>query len=160
MDGMRREYFIIMLTALLTFIIAPTVRPGDTPALLVLDHGSNEIILRAPLDYDQSFVIRYIHSVNRSPVFEVFEAKRGEGLVLKETYFNMFGAGMGHWEGHGKLVQEGRWIKIKNINQTLGSFILRVGSQEVAHTILLGEKEWNLSQRASGRRTIVMISEE
>jgi hypothetical protein len=157
--GMRRGYFII-LTALLTLIAATTGRPEDTPALLVFDPCNNEIILRAPIAYGRSFTIRYIHSVDRSPVFEVFEVKKGEGLVLKETYFTMFGAGMGHWEGHGEMVQEGRWIKIKDINRSLGSFILRVGSQEVAHTVLMDGKEWNLSQRASGRRVVVMISEE
>ena len=159
MAGMRRKHFI-MSTALWILVAATTVRPGDMPALLVMDHVSKEIILRAPLVYGQSFSIRYIHSVDRAPVFEVFEAKKGKGLVLKETYFTMFGAGMGHWEGHGKIVQEGRWIKIKDINRSLGSFVLRVGGREVAHTILLGEEEWNLSQRAAGRRVIVMVSEE
>ena len=159
MAGMRRKYFII-LTALLTLIAATTVRPEDTPALLVLDYSSKAIILRAPFAYGRSFAIRYIHSVDRSPVFEVFKAEKGEGLVLKETYFRMFGAGMGHWEGHGTIVQEGQWIKIKDINRPLGSFILRVGSREVAHTILMDEKEWNLSQKVPGRRVVVMISEE
>lgn len=159
MAGMRRKYFII-LTALLTLIAATTVRPEDTPALLVLDYSSKAIILRAPLAYGRSFAIRYIHSVDRSPVFEVFKAEKGEGLVLIETYFRMFGAGMGHWEGHGTIVQEGQWIKIKDINRPLGSFTLRVGSREVAHTVLMDEKEWNLSQKVPGRRVVVMISEE
>ena len=159
MDRMRRGYFIVF-TALLILVSATKVRPGDTPALLVFDPCNREIILRAPLAYGQSFTIRYIHSVDRSPVFEVFEAKKGVGLVLRETYFRMFGAGMGHWEGHGIIVQEDQWMKIKDINRSLGSFVLRVGSKEVAHTILMDEKEWNLSQRASGRRVVVMISEE
>ena len=157
--GMKRYLFIVM-AGLLTLIAATAVRAGGKPELLVCDHNSKEIILKTPLAYGQPFAIRYIHSVDHSPVFEVFTAKKGEGLVLKETYFRMFGAGMGHWEGHGKIVQEGQWIKIKDINQSLGSFILRVGSQGVAHTILIGNKEWNLSQRAAGRRVEVMISEE
>jgi len=155
-----RRYLFIMMMGFLTLIAATTVRAGGKAALLVCDHNSKEIILKTPFAYGQTFSIRYIHSVDHSPVFEVFTAKKGEGLVLKETYFRMFGAGMGHWEGHGKIVQEGQWIKIKDINQSLGSFILRVGSQGVAHTILMGEKEWNLSQRAAGRRVEVMICEE
>lgn len=156
--GMRRGYFII-LTALLLLTAPRTVFPGDTPVLLVFDPCSEEIILRTPLAYGRTFTIRYIHSVDRAPVFEVFEAAKGEGLVLRETYFRMFGAGMGHWEGHGEIVQEGPWIKIKDINRSLGSFVLRVGSPEVAHTVLMDGKEWNLSQKASGRRVVVMISE-
>lgn len=156
---MRRKNFII-LTAFLSVTAAGAAWSGNTPELVISDHAGKEVILRTPLAYGQSFTIRYIHSVDHSPVFEVFEAKKGQGLVLKETYFTMFGAGMGHWEGHGKIVQEGRWIKIKDINRPLGSFVLRIGSRGVDHTILLAEKEWNLSQKAPGRRVVVMIAEE
>ena len=150
----------IMMAGVLSLAAAATVCPGGNAALLVCDYSSKQIILKIPLNYGQTFAIRYMHSVDHSPVFEVFTAQKGQGLVLKETYFRMFGAGMGHWEGHGKIVQEGEWIKIKNIDQSLGSFILRVGSPGVAHTILMGEREWNLSQKAAGRRVEVMISEE
>lgn len=156
---MRREYFKIW-AALLILVTSTTVRSGDLPALLIFDYSSREVILREPLAYGRSFAIRYIHSVDRSPVFEIFRVEKGEGLILEETGFRMFGAGMGHWEGHGKLVREGDWTKIKDINRTLGSFILRVGSLEVAHTVVVDDKEWNLSQVAAGRRVVVMISEE
>jgi hypothetical protein len=155
-----KRYLFIVMAGVLTLAAAGTVRPGGKAVLLVRDYSSKEIILKTPFDYGETFAIRYIHSVDQTPVFEVFTAKKGQGLVLKETYFRMFGAGMGHWEGHGKIVQEGQWIKIKDIHQSLGSFILRVGSQRVAHTILMGEKEWNLSQQAAGRRVEVMICEE
>ena len=150
----------LMMAGVLSLAAAATVRPGGEAALVVCDYSNKDIILKTPLNYGETFAIRYIHSVDHSPVFEVFTAKKGEGLVLKETYFRMFGAGMGHWEGHGKIVQEGQWIKIKDIDHTLGSFVLRVGSPGVAHTILMGEKAWNLSQQAAGRRVEVMISEE
>jgi hypothetical protein len=153
-------YVFIVMAVVLSLAAAATVWSGGGAALLVCDYSSKEILLKTPLNYGESFTIRYIHSVDQSPVFEVFTARKGEGLVLRETYFRMFGAGMGHWEGHGKIVQEGRWIRIRDIHQPLGSFILRVGSQGVAHTILMGEKEWNLSERAAGRRVVVMISEE
>jgi len=111
------------------------------------------------LPYGDTFTLRYIHSVDHAPVFEVFRAVRGKGLVLVETYFQMFGAGMGHWEGHGKIVQDGRWIKIKDINQPLGCFLLRVGTPGVDHTILYHGEEWNLSEKAAGRLVEVMIAE-
>jgi len=156
---MRRKDFKIW-AVLLILITSTPVRSGDLPALLILDYSSREVILREPLAYGGSFAIRYIHSVNRSPVFEVFRVEKGEGLILEETGFRMFGAGMGHWEGHGTVIREGDWTKIKDINRPLGSFILRVGSREVAHTVVVDDKEWNLSQIAAGRRVIIMISEE
>lgn len=156
---MRRKN-IILLTALLMLITATAGWSGDAPTLLVVDYSSQQILHEMPLTYGQPFTIRYIHSVDRTPVFEVFEARKGQGLVLKETYFSMFGAGMGHWEGHGEVVQEGPWTKIREINRPLDTFILRVGSPEVDHTLLVNGKEYHLSQSVPGRRVVVRVSEE
>lgn len=130
------------------------------PLLCICDHSTGAVILRIPLDFEQSFTIRYIHSVDHSPVFEVFRVVKGTGIVLEETYFMMFGAGMGHWQGHGRLVQDGKWIKITDIHRPLGRFLLRVGSPGVDHTILLNGKEWNLSLMVPGRRVEVMLLED
>ncbi|MBN2420511.1 MAG: DUF1850 domain-containing protein [Deltaproteobacteria bacterium] len=112
-----------------------------------------------PLSHGQTFSLRYIHSVDHAPVFEVFSVEKDKGIVLNETYFRMFGAGMGHWDGHGTVVQEGKWIKIQEINYTLGKFLLRIGSIGVDHTIIIGQNEWNLSRMAAGRLVEIAYSE-
>jgi hypothetical protein len=129
------------------------------PQLIVREYGNQKPILELPLNYGESFTMRYIHSVDGTPVFEVFRAVKREGLWLEETYFFMFGAGMGHWQGHGKIVQDGKWTKITEIHAPLGSFLLRVGSVGVDHTILLNGKEWNLSHTLAGRLVEVLLSE-
>lgn len=129
------------------------------PHLFICDHKTREVLLDLPLHYGQTFTIRYTHSVDHFPVHEVFRVSREQGLVLKETFFPMFGAGMGHWQGHGKLVQDGKGIKIRDIDQPLGKFLLRVGSPGVDHTIVLNGTEWNLSSTVPGRRVEVMLSE-
>ena len=149
-----------MTFGLLTVTALMTTWAQTQPMLIIRDHNGNKTVLKAPLTYGQTFAIRYIHSVDRAPVFEVFRAVRGKGLVLVETYFRMFGAGMGHWKGHGEVVREGKWIKIRGIDYPLGSFFLRVGSLGVDHTILLNGRAWNLSQMVAGRRVEVMLKEE
>ncbi|MBN2124063.1 MAG: DUF1850 domain-containing protein [Deltaproteobacteria bacterium] len=134
--------------------------PVSPPTLCIRDHLTSRILLEVPLPWGDTFTIRYIHSVDRTPVFEVFRAVLGEGLVLEETYFRMFGAGMGHWEGRGEIVQAGEWIKIRDIRQPLGRFLLRVGSPGVDHTVLLDGRQWNLSELAAGRRVEVFLLEE
>ena len=103
------------------------------------------------MKWDEKFEICYVHSVDRKPVCEVFGLRRETGLVLYETYFKMFGAGMGHWEGHGYVVSEGGWIKIKGINKPIGKFLLRVGSRGVDHTLFLRGKKIDLTKKAEGR---------
>ncbi len=128
--------------------------------LLVRGFDNRHILFQMDLPYGNTFTLRYIHSVDHAPVFEVFRAVRGKGLVLVETYFQMFGAGMGHWKGHGKIVQDGRWTKIRDINKPLGSFLLRVGTPGVDHTILYKGDEWNLSEKAAGQLVEVLITEK
>ena len=150
---------------LITIFIALTVVASTSmdvlaqPHLFIRDHETRQVLFRFPLRYGADFTIRYIHSVDHFPVYEVFRVSREKGIVLRETYFPMFGAGMGHWEGHGKLIQDGKWIKIRDIDQPLGQFLLRVGSPGVDHTIVINGNECNLSGSVPGRRVEVMLSE-
>jgi len=112
---------------------------------------SNESVLVMPLSKHEIFGIRYIHSVDIKPVFEIFETDPLKGLVLKETYFKMFGAGMGYISGRGKLGGNHNWIWISDINEKVNGFILRVGSRRVAHTLLYRGREINLSNWWSGK---------
>lgn len=77
--------------------------------------------------------------------------------MLTDTYFRMFGAGMGHWEGHGRVVQDGKWIRITDMDYPVDRFILRVGRPGVDHTLLIGYREFNLSETAAGHRVAVFL---
>jgi hypothetical protein len=69
----------------------------------------------------------------------------------------MFGAGMGHWEGHGTVVGEGEWTKIKEIDKPIGKFFLRIGTRGVDHILSVKGKKINLTERAEGELTEVRI---
>ena len=125
--------------------------------LKMIDLSSNATILSLPLFLDETFTIRYIHSVDHSPVFEVFELDQEGRLTLQATYFKMFGAGMGHWQGRGYIDFDGQWTWIRNIHETLGSFILRVGSPSVDHTLLYRGQEIPLSRKWAGKRLHVTV---
>lgn len=128
---------------------------ASQPNLVVRDFDSGKIILSLKVKSGDLFTIRYIHSVDKKPIFEQFRLDPGRGLVLEKTWFRMFGAGLGHWPGHGQLTQKDGWITIDKIDYTLGSFVLRIGSPGVDHTILYRQQKINLSALAPGRRAIV-----
>ena len=125
---------------------------GDPYRLELILLPSNETALVLPLQSNELFGIRYIHSVDIKPVFEIFEVTREGKLVIKDTYFRMFGAGMGYISGRGKLGSDGYWIWIRDINDPVNGFILRVGSPKVAHTLLYRGREINLSNTWAGRK--------
>ncbi|GBC62412.1 DUF1850 domain-containing protein [Desulfonema ishimotonii] len=148
---------IIVIACILRAGVAAGEIPRS-PRLVVRDYETGKALLNLPVRYEQQFTIRYIHSVDISPVFEVFRIDEKKGFVLEETYFRMFGAGMGHWEGHGRLTYDGQWTRIRDMNYPVGSFILRVGSKGVDHTLILGNRSVNLSEMAEGRRVEVLCA--
>ena len=157
----RYPYRLWLPGLLLLWIIWFHPTPGfgacrDTAPQLVVSHFSTgEEIASLKVQTGDHFTIRYIHSVDKTPVFEEFRLDQKKGLVLEKTWFKMFGAGLGHWPGHGNLTQDSQWIKIDNIEQPLNSFILRIGSLSVGHTIIYHEQEINLSRLAPGARVLV-----
>lgn len=127
------------------------------PWLVIEDVKGVEKLLTIPLTWRDRFEICYTHSVDRQPVCEVFKVRWGKGIVLHEMYFRMFGAGMGHWKGHGYVVSEDRWIKIKKIDKAIGSFLLRIGTRGVDHILSVRGKKINLTERAEGKLVEVRI---
>ena len=149
---------IISLASLLLLLslAAGTARAAAVgPRLVVRDFDHGSVILALGVNSGDRFIIRYIHSVDKKPIFEQFRLDQKRGLVLEKTWFRMFGAGLGHWPGHGQLTQKDGWITIDKMNYTLGSFILRIGSPGVDHTIIYQGKKVNLSSLTPGRRAVV-----
>lgn len=157
-----RHPYQLWLPGLLLFWVVCLVSGSESiagqnlvPQLVVSNFSTTEVIACLKVKAGDKFIIRYIHSVDKTPIFEEFRLDPELGLVLERTWFKMFGAGLGHWVGHGDLSQDKDWITIDNIEQPLGSFILRIGSPGVDHTIIYHEQKINLSGIAPGVRALV-----
>ena len=148
---MRRMIIGFLIVGVVILLFMPT------PWLVIEDVKGGERLQAISLTWHDHFEICYTHSVDQKPVCEVFKVKFGKGIVLHETSFRMFGAGMGHWEGHGHVVREGEWTKIKEIDKAIGSFFLRVGSRGVDHVLSVKGKRINLTEQAEGKLVEVKI---
>lgn len=152
-----KNFFGILSIGCALFCASLFAHAEAMPRLVFHDLKTDTRLLDIPLRYGDAFTIRYIHSVDISPVNEVFTADDTRGIVLTETYFRMFGAGMGHWEGHGTLIGDEKWTRIIDMDYPVGRFILRVGAIGVDHTLLIHGREFNLSERAAGHRVEVFL---
>ena len=150
---------VVILLAGLT-LAASYVLASPVYMLDMVDFDNSKMLLSVPLNKGEIFSIWYMHSVDVSPVVEVFSLNSEGCIQLEETYFKMFGAGMGHWEGHGTVIKDGSWTKIKDIKEPLQPFILRIGQRGVDHTLIYRDQKINLSARAAGRRVVVSIQQE
>lgn len=152
----------LVCTFLMAWLFSACIIPMATASserhfLEMIDLSSNTTILSLPLFPNETFTMRYIHSVDHSPVCEVFELDQHGRLTLQATYFKMFGAGMGHWQGRGYIDFDGEWTWIRNIHETLGSFVLRVGSPSVDHALLYRGQKIPLSGKWAGKRLYVTV---
>lgn len=148
MRGMIIGFLIFVL------IILPLI---PMPWLVIEDFKVGEKLLTIPLTWRDRFEICYTHSVDRQPICEIFKVRWGKGIVLHEMFFRMFGAGMGHWKGHGYVVNEEGWTKIKEIDKPLGKFLLRIGTRGVDHILSAGGENINLTEMAEGKQVEVRI---
>jgi len=118
--------------------------------LVVRPVEGGDVLLRAPLEPGECFTLHYMHSVDHAPIWEEHSVDEEGSIYIEEERFEMFGAGMGHWEGHGTLTSRGKYQVIENIHERIGSFILRVGGARTRHTLLLRDLQVNLSSKAAG----------
>ncbi len=121
---------VAILLAIASFLLSVTLR---TTYLVVEIPGTGEIAWAAPLRDDEQFQLRYIHSVDLLPVFETYTSE-GMQLVLMETRFLSWGAGLGYMQ-EGILSGENGWTVIKEMQRQVGTIPLRVGTI-AEHTLL------------------------
>lgn len=136
-------------------LTAPLLPGGSELRLTPIAGG--EPILICHLQPGERFTLRYIHSVNHRPIWEEHSVDEEGRIFIEEERFRSFSAGMGHWQGHGRLVKRGAYQVIEGIHKPIGPFILRVGSPEVGHTIICRGLEFNLSQVAAGEALLVTM---
>ncbi len=94
--------------------------------LYIEDLGNREVKALFPLRDGENFTIKYTHSVDLLPVYEIYYRKERH-IYLRETHFSNFGAGMGLMEGRGTYTEEDGMLKILDINEKIEPFILRTG---------------------------------
>ena len=112
-----------------------SIRPiAEGPPLLVL-----------PLQPNERFTIRYYHSVENAPIWEVHSLDENGRIYIEEERYLKFGAGMGRMPGVGRLVRRGAYEVIEEMHMPTDDFILRIGSPGVDHTIIWRGMEKNLS---------------
>lgn len=131
---------------------------GARPLMLVVKTFEGTPLVQIPVRQGDTFTIYYIHSVDISPVYEVFSIDSRKGIILMKSCMKMFGAGFDPWQAHGKIIEEDGWEKMVNLNVPLGSFLLRVGAPTVDHTLKIKGMNIFLSRMIPEKRVWITIS--
>ncbi|MFB3819888.1 MAG: DUF1850 domain-containing protein [Candidatus Methylomirabilales bacterium] len=88
---------------------------------------AEQVVLCAEASEGEEFVLSFVHSVNRRPVYDTFQVRDGELVILKSR-FDSFGAGMPEAStdaGTLRVLPDG-WLEW-TVNRPVPEVIVRVG---------------------------------
>lgn len=144
---------ILAVAALLIFIGGN----DDKEMLVLTDGNTGEEYVSFETYEGMEFGVSFIHSVNKSEVYEVYEIIDGE-IVLMSCLYSAFGAGVATEIEEGQTLEyteDGKMI-ISNINRVIPSLSYIVGT--VSDHVLRIEGEEISLRDLCGRNSVVRFS--
>lgn len=128
---------IITVIAIIAIIFSNTFKV-DT--LVVSDMRTGEYVKSWRLGEGSEFTVKYTHSVELTPVWEIYEIRGGK-IILKETIFQSFGAGLPSTSPYEfDIVENG--FRLHDINLEMSDLIYRVGKVRANHLIIIRGNEY------------------
>jgi hypothetical protein len=116
------------------------------PALEMVDRTGKSVFC-SRVDVGQEFVLSFVHSVNRRPVYDTLRVER-DHLVILRSRFDSFGAGMpteSTADGTLAIAKDG-WLEW-TVNRPVPDITVRVG-WVAGHTLTIEGREIRLADLA------------
>jgi hypothetical protein len=127
------RFFILMILCGLSAF--PQIGGAEDPFVLRVADFDGKKIVDFPLRAGDTFLIRYIHSSDGTPVRDTFRLGEGGQLILVEEAYLWYGAGLEFQKHDGvQWTSDGRWTKIR-LDRILPELRLRIG--RVAQQVLV-----------------------
>ncbi len=145
-------FFLLIIILLTTYYLYNQ----EITLLKIIDYKENNIIWEIKADEGDKFTIKYLHSVARTPVLEIFEIKNGE-IVLTSTEYQSYGAGLPFLDEHQYSLENNKFI-IREINKQLPDIMLRV-SDYALHELIFENEIYKLYELTKDE-TLLEISTE
>lgn len=145
MNGIRK--LATVAAAVMIFITAAAFLPGCSSGernLVLSDQESGQVYATYPVENGDTFAVEFVHSVNKSPVRDVFEIRDGEIWNTQCIYYG-FGAGVEEELGEGETLSYGEngEMIISDIEKKMDTMVIVVGTIS-DHTLYLGEEAISL----------------
>ncbi|HHU22812.1 MAG TPA: DUF1850 domain-containing protein [Clostridiales bacterium] len=114
---------LLSIAALLTYFSA-----SRQTSLILRNADGGEIYAKFPVEERERFSITFIHSVNKTPVTDVYEIRRGDIYVVQTIYYS-FGAGVQTeiQEGQTLTYAEDGAMVVSGIDKLISGMIYVVG---------------------------------
>jgi len=144
---MRHRIGIIGIGGILALVLCVFAFYPRRVVLEVVRADTGQLALCADMADGEEFVLSFVHSVNKRPVYDTLRVTR-DHLVIVKSRFDAFGAGMPETsteQGSFRVAADG-WLEW-TINRPLPEVIVRVG-RVANHTLHLEGRETRLAALA------------
>jgi hypothetical protein len=131
-------FFKILAAAAIIFLLLSSLYKMDY--LTASDMRTGEVLRSWKLGDGEFFTVKYTHSVQLTPVWETYEIQSGD-IVLKETIFQSFGAGLPSTSPYDFEITE-QGFRLYNIDMKITDLVYRVGAVRANHILIIREKEY------------------
>lgn len=113
------------------------------PFLVAADRDNNPVLF-FPLAGEKNFSIYYIHSVQKTPVWENFTVEKNDNLLLASTEYQSLGVGTPFLPSEGKLIErQGRFI-LTGLNRSFKE--IDIGASPIpGHILIYKNKKYKLN---------------
>lgn len=158
MNGSRK--FATVAAAVMIFITAAAFLPGCSSGqlhLVLSNAESGQVYASYPVENGDTFAVEFVHSVNKSPVRDVYEIREGEIWNTQCIYYGL-GAGVEEVLEEGETLSYGEngEMIISNIDKRMDRMVTAVGTIS-DHTLYLDEEAISLRDLC-GRSSKVLFT--
>lgn len=150
--------FIKILAIILLFLLLTGV-PITT--LEASNYKTNKHLKSWYIKKGYVFEVEYTHSVQLIPVSEVYFIDDNYNIVLEETYFYSYGAGLPATTPYDFEITENNGFRIYNIEEIMTNLVYRTGAVRANHHIKIKDKSYSFltfSKAAEGVKFTVKRS--
>jgi hypothetical protein len=109
--------------------------------VVVFDDRTGKVLASFPLVQDSRFELRYTHSVNKGAVRDFFHVDHRGHIILEESIFQSFGAGMEEGlDGPEALHLRDEGLVLTDLDRDIGELRLAIGSV-AEHRLIFGAEQ-------------------
>lgn len=130
----------------------------STLCLILKNGDTGELIKFFPVNEGEEFSITFVHSVNQTPVTDVYQVKSGKIYVVRTVYY-AFGAGVQTELEEGQILeygQDGSMI-VSGFNRLMDRLSYIVGTVS-DHTLQIGGDVISLRELCGRNTTVQFVS--
>ncbi|KXS45617.1 MULTISPECIES: DUF1850 domain-containing protein [unclassified Candidatus Frackibacter] len=147
----------LFMIILIIVLVISSLLIVNSKWLVIKESESGKVIWQQPGQGTVKFAIKYLHSVERTPVWEYFAVK-DDKLYLTGTKYESYGAGLPFLKQHTYVIEDDKF-EIKNIDKELNLIPLRV-SDYALHRFIINKQEYKLYQMTEPQNLVIIKVKE